>query len=111
MNQPMPLPNKTIRSLSSLRTHSGIAEGIILPYKAYMVVTTLEMEKFRREAERTKLLARFEFIKSRLQYIETEKAEILRRLGHSQGCPPIEAPKPKLSAMPVQPRAGFKMKY
>jgi hypothetical protein len=104
-------PNKTIRTLGSLRTNSRIAEGIILPYKAYMVVTTLEMEKFRREAERTKLLARFEFIKSRLQYIETEKAEILLRLGHSQSSPPIEPPKPKLSAMPVQTRAGFKMKY
>jgi hypothetical protein len=107
----MPLPNKTVRGLSSLRTHSGTAEGIILPYKAYMVVTTLEMEKFRREAERTKLLARFEFIKSRLQYIETEKAEILRRLGHNQGCPPIEAPKSKIGAVPMQTRGGFKMKY
>ena len=107
----MPLPNKTIRSLSSLRTASGITEGTILPYKAYMVVTTLEMEKFRREAERTKLLARFEFIKSRLQYIETEKAEVLRRLGHGQSCLPVEGAKLKESAMPVQIRAGFKMKY
>ena len=78
----MPLPNKIVSSLSSIRTHSGTPDGSLLPYKAYMVVTTLEMERFRREAERAKLLTRFEFIKSRLQYIETEKAEILRRLAH-----------------------------
>ena len=53
----MPPPNKTVRGLRSIRTHSGTAEGVIVPYKAYVVVTTLEMEKFRREAEQAKLLS------------------------------------------------------
>ena len=107
----MPLRNKIVSSLSSIRTHSGTPNGSLLPYKAYMVVTTLEMERFRREAERAKLLTRFEFIKSRLQYIESEKAEILRRLGQDQSCPTIEKPRSPLSAAPVPTRAGFKMKY
>ena len=53
--------------MSSLRTLSRIAEGIILPYQDYMVVTTLAMKKFRREGERAELLTRFEFITSRFQ--------------------------------------------
>lgn len=32
-----------------------------------MVVTTLEMKKFRRAGERAELLTRFEFVKSRFQ--------------------------------------------
>ena len=107
----MPVPNKTVRGLRSIRTHSGTAEGAIVPYKAYVVVTTLEMEKFRRQAEQVKLLARFEFIKCRLQYIESEKAEILRRLGNGHSRQSIENPGPKLSAAPVPTRAGLKMKY
>lgn len=107
----MPLRNKIVSSLSSIRTHSGTPNGSLLPYKAYMVVTTLEMERFRREAERAKLLTRFEFIKSRLQYIESEKAEILRRLAQDQSSPTIEKPRSPLSAAPVPTRAGFKMKY
>ena len=89
----MPLPNKIVRSLSSIRTQSGTTEGTIVPYKAYVIVTTLEMEKFRRQAEQAKLLTRFAFIKFRLQFIETEKAEILRRLGNRQSRPSIENPR------------------
>ena len=109
----MPPPNKIVRSLNSIRTHSGTAEGTIVPYKAYVVVTTLEMEKFRRQAEHAKLLTRFEFIKSRLQYIESEKAEILRRLGNIPCQRPIENSEPKLSAVaaPAPSRSGYKMKY
>jgi hypothetical protein len=108
---PIPPPNKIVRSLNSIRTQSGTSEGTIVPYKAYVVVTTLEMEKFRREAEQAKLLVRFEFIKSRLQFIETEKAAILRRLENSHRGPAIENPRPKLSITPVSSRVGFKMKY
>jgi hypothetical protein len=107
----MPLPNKTLRSLSSIRTRSGTPDGTILPYKAYMVITTLEMEKFRREAEQAKLLTRFEFIKSRLQFIASEKAEILRRLDRGQSPEPIGKPSLKRSAPPVPTRSRFTMKY
>ena len=108
---PIPVPNKIVRSLNSIRSHSGTSEGTIVPYKAYVVVTTLEMEKFRRQAEHAKLLIRFEFIKSRLQFIETEKAAILHRLENSHRGPAIENPVPKLSVAPVPGRVGFKIKY
>jgi len=103
--------NSTVRGLKNIRTRSGTPEGVIIPYKAYMVVTTLEMEKFRREAERAKLLTRFEYINSRLQFIESEKAEILRRLNNGPSRQLIDNPRPKLRAAPVPTRAGFKMKY
>jgi hypothetical protein len=113
----MPPPNKTVRSLRSIRTHSGTIEGTIIPYKAYVVVTTLEMEKFRREAERAKLITRFEFIKTRLEFIESEKADILRRMGRGpdrspiEDRTPLESQEPTLSATPTHARTGFRMKY
>lgn len=107
----MPPPNRILRGVKNIRTHSGTSDGVMVPYKAYMVITTLEMEKFRRETERTNLLARLASINARLRFIESEKATLLRRLGARAAQPRTEGPMPKRRASLLQTRDGFKMKY
>ena len=73
----MPSPNRTVRGLKAIRTHSGKRDRIIIPYRDYLVIATLEREKSRRETERAELLTRVKAVNSRLQFIESKKAEIL----------------------------------
>lgn len=107
----MPPPKKILRGLANIRTHSGTSDGVTVPYKAYMAVTTLELEKFRRETERANLLTRLESISTRLRFIESEKTALLRRLGARPTRPHIENPMTRRRPGSVQTRAGFKMKY
>ena len=76
----MPPPNRTIRGVTDLRTHSGTPDQVIVPYKAYMAITALEMEKFRRETERHNLITRLNSVSAHLQRIDTEKTALLDRL-------------------------------
>ena len=70
----------SMRGLRNLRTLSGKVDQMSIPYRAYMQITCLEMEKARREAERRSAGQRIAEIDARMQEIETEKAEILKRL-------------------------------
>ncbi len=56
----MPAPKRIIRGVKDIRTRSGTPDQVIVPYKAYMAITALEMEKFRRETERDNLIAPLE---------------------------------------------------
>ncbi|KAF0193365.1 MAG: hypothetical protein FD167_5991 [bacterium] len=74
---------KPRRTLQDVRTLSGRVDRAAVPYKAYMRLSCLEMEKFRRSLERESALNRIENINTRFQDIENEKAEILRSLGNA----------------------------
>lgn len=73
----MPIP---IRGLRNVRTLSGRADRTPAPYRAYMQITCLEMERARRGAERRSADRRIAEIDARMVEIEEEKREILRLL-------------------------------
>ena len=77
----MAVSSKNIKGLQDIRTHSGkVSEGVV-PHKAYMRLTCLEMEKYRRDKERKSAMARVENIDNRFRDIEMEKENILASLG------------------------------
>ena len=107
----MPPPNRVIRGVTNIRTRSGAPDQVIVPYKAYMVITVLEMEKFRRETEQQNLTLRLKCVSERLRRIDTEKAALLARLKR------LPAPRAgargiaSVSTLRSRPVAGFKFQY
>ena len=108
----MPPPARIIRSVKDIRTRSGTPDNTLVPYKAYMVITALEMEQFRREKERANLKVRLQSIDSRLESIKVEKSALLHRLGNA---PKRRVPPGKIPASPVHAKGhavgGFKFQY
>jgi hypothetical protein len=108
-------PKRIIRGVKDIRTRSGTPDQVIVPYKAYMAVTALEMEKFRRETERDNLTRRLQTVNARLETVESEKEVLLQRLGREAGGRP--ARRPIHSSRPVGNypatghAGGFKFKY
>jgi hypothetical protein len=111
----MPPPQRIIRGVRDIRTRSGTPEQVIVPYKAYMAITALEMEKFRRETERDNLRLRLNNVNTRLQTVASEKAALLQRLG--KAAPGRPARRPIKSSRPIQDASaaghagGFKFQY
>lgn len=112
----MPPPTRIIRSVKNIRTRSGIPDQVIVPYKAYMAITALEMEKFRRETERDNLMCRLNSVNARLQTVETEKAALLQRLGQTPGTgssqrPILRSSRPTRGSQETGGAGGFKFQY
>ena len=111
----MPPPLRTLRGIKDIRTRSGAPDQTVVPHKAYMVITVLEMEKFRRETERDTLMMRLNNVHARLQKVEIEKASLLQRLGKEGPGPPVR--RPIKSSRPVRDcpepgnASGFKFQY
>ena len=111
----MSSPKRIIRGVKDIRTRSGAPDQVLVPYKAYMAITALEMEKFRRETERDNLMLRLNNVNARLRTVESEKAALLQRLGKET--PGWPGRRPIKSARPIRDRpaagdaAGFKFKY
>jgi len=107
----MPPPGRIIRSVKDIKTRSGTPENTLVPYKAYMVITALEMEMFRREKERHNLKVRLESIERRLEAIKIEKNTLLKRLGNT----PKRRAVGKVATASVHTRepvaSGFKFEY
>ena len=80
-----------------------------------MVITALEMEKFRRETERNNMMVRLNSINTRLQAIESEKAALLQRLGKEATGKPIrrfaKSSEPTQDCAPDGGVGGFKFQY
>ena len=68
------------RGLREIRINAGKQDQTYRPYRAYMQITCLEMEKSRRRSERRTSLQRINSLDARLQEIEVEKAALLRKL-------------------------------
>jgi len=108
----MAIPKRNMRGLSHIRTLSGSVDQTIIPYKAYMKLSALEMEKSRRGVERESAKKRIEEIDVRLQEIEVEKASVLQSLKkQNRDDASGKAPglKSKLSARGSG--GGFKLQY
>ena len=121
----MAVTNENRRGVQDIRTLSGQADQRFLPYKAFLRISCLEMERARRGKERDSALRRVSSIEARFEEIDAEKAALLSGLAASQagdtdgtgsaaepppetapGCPP-----PPQTGLGV-PRAGrFKFRY
>jgi len=108
----MAIQKRNIRGLQDVPTLSGRVDQTSLPYKAYMKVACLEMEKVRRGKERESASFRVKNIDARFKEIEDEKAALLQEAERDKRSPTDgqdSGPRPE----PPPPRAagGFKLKY
>jgi hypothetical protein len=92
------------------------------PYKAYMKLSMLEMEKHRRGKEKAMALEKVRMIEQRFGEIEAEKQQTLQRLetlGVTAAEPPSQAPagprrrggRTPAAAAPLSSTGPFKIKY
>jgi hypothetical protein len=102
-----------MRGVQDIKTLSGRADEGAIPYKAYMKLSILEMEKFRRGKEKQSALERVRHIDQRFKDIEAARQEIIAALEakgiRRQRLPGIEEP-PKTAA-PRTTTGPFKIRY
>ena len=100
----MAIPTRGIRNL---RTLSGRADAGSSPYRVYMQVTCLEMEKARRGSERRAAALRIAEIDTRMHEIEVEKARLLENMAERGAAPRGRPP----STLAPGARARFRLRY
>jgi hypothetical protein len=100
------------KGLGDIRTQSGRVDYASTPYRAFLKISCLEMERARLDKERDNLTRRMETIMRRVQEIDTEKSSLLAGSaapGRATVARPIcaadEEPKPR------QNRTTFRFKY
>jgi hypothetical protein len=110
-------PTRKIRGVQDIQTLSGKVEQVVVPHKAYMRISCLELEKFRRAKEKENSLYLIRKIDNRFQEIEAEKTALLQALDR---LPSNDATKPpgnnqqvyiEADSNPQQSSAGFKIMY
>jgi hypothetical protein len=74
------MKKRIMRGVQDIRTLSGRADEGTIPYKAYMKLSILEMEKFRRGKEKQSALERVHHIDQRFLDIEAARQEIFSAL-------------------------------
>ena len=99
------------RGLTNIRTLSGRVDQVALPFRAYMQITCLEMEKSRRDKERAAASKRVEDIDARLGEIAQEQQELFRAVADPKKA--ASSRLPGLEVKPARPRStgGFKIRY
>ena len=100
------------KGLTSLRTLAGRArDQNALPYRRYMQITCLEMEKARRGMELKSARQRIAAIDARLEQIEKAKQELLEAVAATGEVLPARLP--GFASKPEPPRSagGFKIRY
>ena len=78
----MTKPKTNLRGVQDIRTHSGRVSALSEPYRAFMRISCLEMEKVRKTKERDSALHRVALIEQRFREIEAEEAELLAAHGN-----------------------------
>lgn len=99
------------RGVNNIRTLSGRVDQVALPYRAYMQVACLEMEKARRNKERQSASQRIASIDSRIAEIEKMKVELMRFVGAPGSAPPKRLPGLEVKPEPRRSGGGFKIRY
>jgi len=108
----MATPKRNMRGLQDIRTLSGRVDQTSLPYRAYLKVGCLEMEKARRRKERDSASHRIENIDARMEEIEDEKAALLEALAErDKGCPTAALDSGPEPEPPPRRAAGLKLRY
>lgn len=104
----MTIPRKGLRDL---RTLAGRTDQLALPYRAYMQITCLEMERVRRNQERRSASQRIAIIDARLKEAEAEKAALLQSVGEGNAGKVGGAPAAESKSAPSEIKRGFKIRY
>jgi hypothetical protein len=108
----MPANKKIIRRLLDIRTMSSCGQTGTIPYKVYMRLSMLEMEKYRRGKEKDKALALLTEIENRFKEIDEEIKKIFLSLGFREPADLSKLPKPSAAAAQGRSqRSSFKIKY
>lgn len=110
------MTKRIMRSVQDIKTHSGRADEGALPYKAYMKLSILEMEKFRRGKEKQSALEKVVQIDQRFRDIEAERQDIIAALESSgiRRQRPLDlngTPTTTMAAMSRTTSRPFKIKY
>jgi hypothetical protein len=90
---------------------SGKVDLKSTPYRAYMQITCLEMEKARRDSERQSASRRIAEIDARMRDIEAEKAAILKSLSEPGAADGATLRKGATKFLPPRGRGQFKVRY
>jgi hypothetical protein len=104
----MAIPNK---GLNNIRTLSGRVNQVAVPYRSYMQITCLEMEKARRNMERKSASQRIALIDARLGQIEQAKQELLQAVDNPGQRTPARLPGFEVTPAPRRSSGGFKIRY
>ncbi len=91
------------KGLRDIPTQSGRVDRVSLPYRVFLKISCLEMEKVRRTRERCAAVKTVEKIDIRLQEIEKDKAALL-----------LMMEQPSRAAVPLmiaRTRGGQKLRY
>jgi hypothetical protein len=108
----MPITKRIVRGLQDIRTISGRVDQSFHPYKAYLRIGCLEMEKARRGSERASATHRVKLIDARFQEIEAEEAALLQNLGErNSDTPTTDAKGAEPGTGLRRGKGGFKIRY
>jgi len=106
------MTKRIMKGVQDIRTLSGRVDERSIPYKAYMKLSMLEMEKYRRGKEKTSALERVRHIDQRFKDIESERQEIMTTLEgkgiRRQRLPGFEEPP---TTAPRTTTGPFKIRY
>jgi len=103
---------KNTRGIQDIHTLSGKVNQVNQSYRAYMKISSLEMEKARLGKEREKALYRVKNIEKRFSEIENEKTSILEGINDiNNGNKSNNVEVDMLKSNPRTRRAGIKIRY
>ena len=107
------MTKRIMKGVQDIRTLSGRADEDSLPYKAYMKLSILEMEKFRRGKEKQSALERVKKIDQRFQDIEAARQEIFSALEAKGVRRPVPASRgtERQTEAPRSTTGPFKIRY
>ena len=108
------MTKRIMRGVQDIRTLSAQVDEGTIPYKAYMKLSILEMEKYRRGKEKTSALERVRHIDQRFKDIEKERQEIFAALEAKGGRRRPLLPDTGQVPATTAPQTGarpFKIKY
>lgn len=101
----------TGRGLKNIRTLSSRVDSVALPYRGYMQITALEMERARRCAERASASRRIAEIDARLRDLDKEKTALLAAVAAPAARPPARIPGLELKPAAPKRASGFRIRY
>jgi hypothetical protein len=99
------------RGLQEIRTFSGRVDQASIPYRAYLKISCLEMEKVRKGREKHAALGRLKNINARFREIEAEKDRLFKALGERNAGKSIDALEIEPKPAPCKNTGGFKLRY
>jgi hypothetical protein len=100
------------RGLNQIRTLSGRTDQLSVPYRSYMQISCLEMERARRNTERKAAGQRIALIDARIEEIDKAKQELLQAAAAGgQGTPARLPGGLEVKPAPRRSMGGFKIRY